>query len=122
MSWKEVIVGTNLKASESENAYSYGTFIDINERAKSFGSTVKKKIEKAEIMIKILKIIAIEKENPFSFMNRVFIRMMTTNRNERLRRLFSHCLTNLPIPIRGIKLKKINSKGTIFVKKKVETV
>ena len=36
--------------------------MDIKERAKLFGSTVKKKIENAEIMMKILKIIATANE------------------------------------------------------------
>jgi len=56
------MVGTNLNAKEKEKANSYGIFIDIKERAKLFGSTVKKKIENAEIITKILNIIAIAKD------------------------------------------------------------
>jgi hypothetical protein len=65
------IVGTNLNANEKENAYSYGIFIVIRERAKSFGSTVKKNKENAEIIIEILKIIAMANVNPFSSINSV---------------------------------------------------
>jgi hypothetical protein len=65
------MVGTNLNANEKENAYSYGIFIVISERAKSFGSTVKKNKENAEIIIEILKIIAIAKDNPFTLINKV---------------------------------------------------
>jgi hypothetical protein len=65
------IVGTNLNANEKENAYSYGIFIVIRERAKSFGSTVKKNKENAEIIIEILKIIAMANDKPFSLINSV---------------------------------------------------
>jgi hypothetical protein len=57
-------VGTNLKANEKEKAYSYGIFILINDKAKSFGSTVKKNKENAEIIIEILKIMEIANDNP----------------------------------------------------------
>ena len=101
-------MGTNLKANEKEKANSYGNFIEINERAKSFGSTVKKKIEKAETIIYILIIIAIEKDKEI---NNVFRIIMNKIKKDKPRILFIHCLNNLPKIINGIKLKKIMSNG-----------
>ena len=75
------IVGTNLNASENENAYSYGIFIEIRESAKSFGSTVKKKIENVDTMINILKIIAIAKDNDI---NNVFKIIMKINKKDKV--------------------------------------
>ncbi|GAH82272.1 unnamed protein product [marine sediment metagenome] len=73
------IVGTNLNAKEKEKANSYGNFIDIKERAKSFGSTVKKKIENADTMIQILNIIAIAKDKD---MNNVFNIIIKRTKND----------------------------------------
>jgi len=71
---------------------------------------VRKKIEKEEIMIKILKIIAIAKDND---KNNVFNIIIKRIRNDRPRILFFHCLNNFPIKIRGNKLRKIIKRGII---------
>ena len=70
------MVGTNRKAKENEKANSYGTFIEMRESAKSLGSTVRKKIENAEIIIVIRMIIAREKEKPLLVINSVLIIIM----------------------------------------------
>ena len=105
-------MGTNLKANENENANSYGNFIEIKERAKSFGSTVKKKIEKAETIIIILIIIAIANDKEI---NNVFKITMKKIKKDKPRMLLNHCLNNFPIRIKGIKLTIIKSKGIISV-------
>jgi hypothetical protein len=111
MFWASIaIVGTNLNAKEKENANSYGNFIVINDNAKSFGSTVKKKREKAETIIYIRKIIATANEKD---MNRVFNMRINSIRKDMARILLSHCFKSLPIMIRGIKLKKMINRGTI---------
>jgi predicted transcriptional regulator len=48
----------------------------MSERAKSFGSTVRKNKENAEIIMDILKIIAIANDKPFSSINRVLRTMI----------------------------------------------
>ncbi len=85
----------------------------MRESAKSFGSTVKKKIEKAETIISILKIIAIAKEREI---NRVFKIIIKTIKNDKPRTLFIHCLINFPNKIIGIKLIKIKNRGIISLK------
>ena len=106
------MVGTNLNAKEKEKANSYGNFIDIKDKAKLFGSTVKKKIENAETMIKILKIIAIAKDKE---MNKVFRTIIKMTKKDKPRILFTHCLKIFPITIRGIRLKKIKNNGIIWL-------
>jgi len=107
------IVGTNLNANENENAYSYGIFIEIRDRAKSFGSTVKKNKENAEIITEILRIMPIAKENPYSLINSVFRTIIKTYKKAIPLTLFIHFLNNLPIMIIGSKVIKINNKGII---------
>jgi hypothetical protein len=105
-------VGTNLNAKEKENANSYGNLIEIRERAKSLGSTVRKKIEKADTMIYILNTIATAKEREI---NKVFKIIIKRIKNDNPRILLIHCLNNFPKRIKGIKLKKMKIKGTISV-------
>jgi hypothetical protein len=106
-------VGTNLNAKEKENAYSYGIFIEIRDKAKSFGSTVKKNKENADIIIEILRIMAIAKDNPYSLINKVFKTIIKTYKKVIPLTLFTHFLNNLPIIIIGSKVIKINNKGII---------
>ncbi len=106
------IVGTNLNASEKEKANSYGNFIDIKERAKLFGSTVKKKIENAETIMKILNIIARAKDKD---MNKVFKTIIKMTKNDKPRMLLTHCLKIFPIITSGIRLKNIKNNGMIWL-------
>ncbi|MFX1358527.1 MAG: hypothetical protein ACFFA8_14760, partial [Promethearchaeota archaeon] len=82
------------------------------DNAKSLGSTVKKKIEKAEIIIEILKIIAIAK---FNDKNNVFKKSTNKKRNDKPRILLNHILNNLPEKIIGINVKNNNNNGMISV-------
>lgn len=106
------MVGTNLKASEKEKANSYGIFIDIKESAKLFGSTVKKKIENAEIIMKILNIMAIAKDRE---MNNVFKIIIKMTKKDNPRMLLIHCLKIFPITTSGTRLNKIRNKGMIWL-------
>jgi hypothetical protein len=107
------MVGTNLNANEKEKAYSYGIFILIRDRAKSFGSTVKKNNENADIIIEILKIIATEKDNPFSSIKSVLRTRIKMKRKDIPFMLFTHFLKSLPKIMIGSRVIKISNKGTI---------
>jgi len=63
-------------------------------------------------MIQILIIIAIANDND---KKKVFKIIMKSIRNDKPRMLLIHSLNNLPIRIKGIKLKKMNSNGIICV-------
>ena len=89
--------------------------MDINESAKSFGSTVRKKIENAETIIVILKIIDIANVKD---MKNVFKIIIKINKKDKPLILFSHFLKILPEIIKGIKLRKIIKSGTIVVNNK----
>jgi hypothetical protein len=93
--------------------------MEINESAKSLGSTVRKNIEKAVTIIEILKIIEMAKEKD---KKKVFNIMMMINKNDNPRMLFNHCLNSLPEAIIGIRLNNIINRGMISVKGKTETV
>jgi hypothetical protein len=84
--------------------------MEIKDKAKSFGSTVKKNIENADSIIDILRTIAIAK---FNERNNVFKRIMMIKRNDMPFKLLNHDLNNLPRRMRGIKLINNINKGTI---------
>ena len=88
--------------------------MEIKDKAKSLGSTVRKNIEKEVIIIKILKIIVIENENPFSSIKRVFNMMIIRIKKESPLRLVNHLFTNFPAIINGINERKIINNGVII--------
>ena len=87
----------------------------MRERAKSLGSTVKKKIEKDEIMMYILNIMATAKDKE---KNKVFNRIIKITKKVNPRILLIHSFEILPKIIMGIKLKKIRNKGIIWLNNK----
>ena len=84
--------------------------MEIKDKAKSFGSTVKKNTENADSIIDILRTIAIAK---FNEINNVFKSIMMTKRKDMPFKLLNHDLNNLPRSMRGIKLINNINKGTI---------
>ena len=70
-------------------------------------------------MIYILNIIAIANDKEI---NNVFRITMKRIKNDKPRILLIHCLNNLPKRTKGIKLKKIKSKGKISVNNNAQIV
>ena len=86
--------------------------MEIKDKAKSFGSTVKKNTENADSIIDILRTIAMAKS---SERNSVFKRIMMIKRNDMPCKLLNHDLNNLPRSMRGIRLINKINKGIIVL-------
>ena len=106
------IVGTNLNANEKEKANSYGIFIEIIDKVNSLGSTVRKNNENAEIIMHILRIIAIAKSKD---KKRVFKIMIKRNKKDKPLMLLAHIFKIFPEIKRGRRLSNMIKRGMISV-------